>query len=64
VIDELRRALVPPLSLGLASSEFSLFAFAELRVLLEKLEACHIVLLDAKGEQLGLTCPACASTAS
>src|ERR1039457_118951 len=55
VIDELRRSLVPPSSLDLASSEFSLFAYAELRDLLEKLEACRIVLPEAEMEELGLT---------
>lgn len=44
VIDELRRTLAPPSSLDLASPAFSLFAFAELRDLLEKLDACRVVL--------------------
>ena len=43
VIDELRRSLVPPSSLDLASSEFSLFAYGDLRDLLEKLDTCRIV---------------------
>ena len=55
VIDELRRSLLPPSSLDLASSEFSLFAYAELRELLDKLDACRIVLPNAGGEELGLT---------
>jgi hypothetical protein len=55
VIDELRRSLLPPSSLDLASSEFSLFAYAELRELLDKLDACRIVLPNAGGEDLGLT---------
>ncbi len=55
VIDELRRSLQPPASLDLASSEFSLFAYAELHDLLEKLDACRIVLPNAEGEELGLT---------
>jgi hypothetical protein len=55
VIDELRRSLLPPSSLDLASSEFSLFAYAELRELLDKLDACRIVLPNAEGEELGLT---------
>ena len=38
MIDELRQTLVPPSSFDLASPEFSLFAFAELRDLLEKLD--------------------------
>ena len=44
VIDELRQTLAPPSSLDLASPAFSLFAFAELRDLLEKLDACRVVL--------------------
>jgi superfamily II DNA or RNA helicase len=55
VIDELRRALAPPSSLDLASSSFSLFAFAELRDLLEKLDACRVVLPATSGGELGLT---------
>jgi hypothetical protein len=55
VIDELRRSLVPPSTLDLASPNFSLFAFAELRDLLEKLDACRIVLPRTEGEELGLT---------
>ena len=55
VIDELRRSLLPPSSLDLASSEFSLFAYAELRELLDKLDACRIVLPNSGGEELGLT---------
>lgn len=39
VIDELRQSLKPPASLDLASPAFSLFAFAELRDLLEKLDS-------------------------
>jgi len=55
VIDELRRSLIPPSSLDLASSAFSLFAFAELRDLLERLDACRIVLPATNGDELGLT---------
>ena len=55
VIDELRQALAPPSSLDLASPAFSLFAFAELRDLLEKLDACRVVLPAANGGELGLT---------
>ena len=55
VIDELRRSLLPPSSLDLASSEFSLFAYAELRELLDKLDACRIVLPNSGGEELVLT---------
>jgi len=55
VIDELRRSLVAPSCLDFASSEFSLFAYAELRDLLDKLDACRIVLPNAESEELGLT---------
>jgi hypothetical protein len=55
VIDELRLSLVPQSSLDLASPAFSLFAFAELRQLLEKLDACRIVLPAANDGDLGLT---------
>ncbi|MDE2059402.1 MAG: four helix bundle protein [candidate division NC10 bacterium] len=44
VIDELRQTLAPPSSLDVASPAFSLFAFAELGDLLEKLDACRVVL--------------------
>jgi len=44
VIDELRQTLAPSSSLDLASPAFSLFAFAELREVLEKLDACRVVL--------------------
>ena len=55
VIDELRQTLAPPSSLDLASPAFSLFAFAELRKLLEKLDACRVVLPATNGAELGLT---------
>ncbi|WP_161494877.1 SNF2-related protein, partial [Dehalococcoides mccartyi] len=55
VIDELRKSLVPKSALDVASPAFSLFAFAELRDYLEKLEACHIVLPMLNNEDLGLT---------
>src|SRR5450759_4705969 len=55
VIDELRQTLAPPSSLDLASPAFSLFAFAELRDLLEKLDACRVVIPAADGAELGLT---------
>ena len=38
VIDELRQTLTPPSSLDLASPAFSLFAFGELRDLLDILQ--------------------------
>jgi len=55
VIDELRQTLAPSSSLDLASPAFSLFAFAELREALEKLETCRVVLPEANGADLGLT---------
>jgi hypothetical protein len=54
VIDELRQALAPPSSLALASPAFSLFAYAELRDLLERLDACRVVLPPATGGEIGL----------
>jgi hypothetical protein len=54
VIDELRQTLVPPSSLDLASPAFSLFAFAELRELLEKLDGCRVMLPTVNGGDLGL----------
>ncbi len=52
VFDELRKSLAPPSSLDLASPVFSLFAFSELRDLLEKLDACRVV-LGSNGADLG-----------
>jgi hypothetical protein len=54
VVDELRHSLTPPCSLDIASPGFSLFAFAELRDLLEKLDSCRMV-LGLNGQDLGLT---------
>ena len=53
VIDELRQSLTQPSSLDLASPAFSLFAFAELRDLLEKLDACRVVFPSANDGELG-----------
>jgi hypothetical protein len=55
VIDELRQTLAPSSSLDLASPAFSLFAFAELREVLEKLDACRVVLPETNSTDLGLT---------
>ncbi len=55
VIDELREILTPKSSLDLASPAFSMFAFAELRDLLEKLDGCRIVLPATNDSELGLT---------
>lgn len=54
VIDELREALVPSSSLDVASPAFSIFAFAELRDLLDKLETCRVVIPATDGHDLGL----------
>ena len=54
VYDELRPSLAAPASLDLASPVFSLFAYAELRELLDKLDACRVVLQGTDGD-LGLT---------
>jgi hypothetical protein len=53
-IDELRQNLPPQSSLDLASPQFSLFAFAELRKLLEQLSACRMVLPISADGDLGL----------
>lgn len=55
VIDELRLSLASPSSLDLASPSFSLFAFGELRDILEKLDQCRMVLPPADGGDLGLS---------
>jgi SNF2 family DNA or RNA helicase len=55
VIDELRHSLPPTSSLALASPTFSLFAFSELRTLLEQLDECRIVLPTIDEDNLGLT---------
>jgi hypothetical protein len=55
VIDQLRQALTPPAILDVASPAFSLFAYAELRELLSKLDACRFVLPAMSGVDLGLT---------
>ncbi len=54
VIDELRTCLVPQSSLDIASPAFSLFAYAEVRALFEKIVQCRIVIPVAKDDDLGL----------
>ncbi|MBI4319984.1 MAG: DEAD/DEAH box helicase family protein, partial [Chloroflexi bacterium] len=54
VIDELRQTLALSPSLDLASPTFSLFAFAELRELLEKLDVCRLVLPAIVDHESGL----------
>lgn len=55
VIDELRKCLTDHSSLDVASSAFSLFAFAEIRDLLKELDACRLILPGHKDCDLGLT---------
>src|ERR1019366_2165575 len=55
VVDDLRRTLLSTSSLDLASPSFSLFAFSELRDLLEKLDRCRVVLPGTHASELGLT---------
>ncbi len=54
VIDELRQALATETSLDLASPAFSLFAFAELRELLDRLSACRMVLPVVDAGEIGM----------
>lgn len=54
VVDELRRCLVPQSRLDIASPEFSLFAFAEVRELLEKTERCRLILPTGEELEQGL----------
>ena len=54
VYDELRTSLAAPASLDLASPVFSLFAYAELRELLDKLDTCRVVLQGTSDGDLGL----------
>ena len=54
VVDELRTCLVPQSSIDIASPKFSLFAFAEVRSLLEKLNLCRLVIPAAKDTDLNI----------
>jgi hypothetical protein len=54
VVDELRTCLLTQSNLDIASPEFSLFAFAEVRTLFEKLAQCRLVLPSAKDSDLRL----------
>jgi SNF2 family DNA or RNA helicase len=54
VVDELRTCLVPRSSLDIASSAFSLFAYAEVRALLEKIERCRLVIPVTEDVNLGM----------
>jgi hypothetical protein len=55
VIDELRKVLGPEVSLDVASPEFSLFAYSELRESLNKIEAFRLVLSSVGQDHLGIT---------
>jgi hypothetical protein len=55
VVDELRNALRQPSSIDLATPSFSLFAFAELRELLQSLERSRVVLPALSDGDLQLT---------
>ena len=51
VVDELRECLIPRTTLDVASPEFSLFAFGEIRDCLTALSRCRLVLpLDEAGD--------------
>jgi hypothetical protein len=54
VIDELRKCLIAQATLDIASPSFSLFAFGEVRELLQKLDKCRMVLPNAKAGELGI----------
>ncbi len=54
VVDELRKSLHPESELDIATPAFSLFAYAELRSLFEKLNHCRLVIPSAEGTDLGL----------
>lgn len=54
VIDELRKCLRVQSTLDIASPFFSLFAFGEVRELLQKLDKCRMVIPNAKAEELGI----------
>ena len=54
VVDELRKTLVAGGALDVASPAFSLFAFAELRDLLEQLHRVRLILPTANTADLGL----------
>ncbi len=54
MVDELRRCLGPRSTLDIASTDFSLFAFSELRELLASLANCRLVLPDSQTGDLAL----------
>ena len=54
VVDEMRKALVAGHTLDIASPTFSLFAFAELRQILDQVERTRLLLPTANGTELSL----------
>lgn len=52
VVDELRACLAPHSCLDIATPAFSLFAYAELRTLFEKLDSCRLVIPTVDGADL------------
>ena len=54
VIDKLRSCLTSQASLDVASPSFSLFAFAETRNLLEKIDKCRLILPSTEDNNLCL----------
>lgn len=54
VVDVLRNCLNDESQVDIATSAFSLFAFAETRELLERLSACRIVVSGGEGTDLKL----------
>ena len=54
VLDALRKVLAPQSSLDVASPSFSVFAFAEVQALLEKIDHCRLVLPTTEGTNLNL----------
>jgi len=54
VIDELKQCLQPESSFDIASPDFSLFAFGELREQLSKLSHCRLVLPNDASDNLSL----------
>jgi SNF2 family DNA or RNA helicase len=54
ILDALRKVLASHSSLDIASPAFSLFAFAEVQALLEKLDHCRLILPTTEGTDLNL----------
>ena len=53
-VDELTGRLLPKATLDVATSQFSLFAFAELRERLQRIESCRLLLPNSSREDLAL----------